>query len=110
MSNYGLVIGLLVVTIAAQRAQGLGSEESVTLGGPVNSGPAPKPTAPRVQGPNPWVSSTRTVPIHTQVHPPATSKLEDLPLKESVSQYGITWTFDQPARVGQFINGDWYVV
>ena len=28
----------------------------------------------------------------------------------SVSQYGITWTFDQPARVGRFVNGDWYVV
>jgi hypothetical protein len=22
----------------------------------------------------------------------------------------ITWTFDKPARVGQFINGDYYVV
>ena len=37
-------------------------------------------------------------------------RLEDLPLKESVSQYGITWTFEKPARVGQFVNGDWYVV
>src|ERR1035437_8629831 len=40
----------------------------------------------------------------------ATAKLDDLPLKESVSQYGITWTFEKPARVGQFITGDWYVV
>jgi len=28
----------------------------------------------------------------------------------SVTQYGITWTFDRPYRVGQFINGDWWVV
>lgn len=28
----------------------------------------------------------------------------------SVSQYGITWTFDKPAKTGQFINGDWWVV
>ena len=28
----------------------------------------------------------------------------------SVTQYGITWTFENPARVGQFVNGDWYVV
>ncbi len=35
---------------------------------------------------------------------------EALPLKTAVSQYGITWTFEKPARVGQFINGDWYVV
>ncbi|MBK9127260.1 MAG: hypothetical protein IPM13_05625 [Phycisphaerales bacterium] len=28
----------------------------------------------------------------------------------SVSQYGITWTFSQPRPVGQFVNGDWWVV
>ena len=31
-------------------------------------------------------------------------------MKGSVSQWGITWTFDRPARVGQFVNGDFYVV
>jgi hypothetical protein len=83
---------------------------SVTLGGPVKSVPAPRPTAPRVVGPDPWVPSTQTVPVYTLDHPPGTPKLEDLALKESVAQYGITWTFDGPARVGRFINGDWYVV
>jgi hypothetical protein len=28
----------------------------------------------------------------------------------SVTKDGITWTFAAPARVGQFINGDYYVV
>ncbi|RYD48323.1 MAG: hypothetical protein EOP85_03780, partial [Verrucomicrobiaceae bacterium] len=28
----------------------------------------------------------------------------------SVSQYGITWTFSQDRPVGQFVNGDWWVV
>jgi hypothetical protein len=28
----------------------------------------------------------------------------------SVSQYGITWTFDKAYTVGQFANGDWWVV
>jgi hypothetical protein len=42
--------------------------------------------------------------------PPATPRLDDLALETSVSQYGITWTFDKPARVGRFVNGDWYVV
>src|SRR5208283_2260374 len=37
-------------------------------------------------------------------------KLDDLPLASSVSQYGITWTFEQPAPAGRFVNGDWYVV
>ena len=48
--------------------------------------------------------------VYTQANAPATPKVDDLPLKQSVSQYGITWTFDKPARVGQFITGDWYVV
>lgn len=29
---------------------------------------------------------------------------------DSISQYGITWTFDKAYPVGQFINGDWWVV
>jgi hypothetical protein len=29
--------------------------------------------------------------------------------RREVSQYGITWTFDKPARTGQFITGDWWV-
>jgi len=30
-------------------------------------------------------------------------------MASSISQYGITWTFDQPYQVGQFVNGDWWV-
>ena len=33
-----------------------------------------------------------------------------LPLSKSVTQYGITWTFEKPVRVGQFVNGDYYVL
>jgi hypothetical protein len=50
------------------------------------------------------------VAVYTKDNAPKTPKLEDLPLKESVTQYGITWTFEKPARAGQFITGDWYVV
>lgn len=52
----------------------------------------------------------RQVVIYTRDHAPMTPKLEEMPLRESVSQYGITWTFERPARVGQFVNGDWYVI
>lgn len=31
-------------------------------------------------------------------------------LRAEVSQYGITWTFAAPARVGRFVTGDWWVV
>ena len=48
--------------------------------------------------------------IYTRDNAPATPKLDALPLKETVSEFGITWSFDKPARVGQFINGDFYVV
>ena len=49
-------------------------------------------------------------PIYTKSNAPAAPKLEDLPLKASVERHGITWTFEKPARCGQFVNGDWYVV
>ena len=65
--------------------------------------PAPKTDAPAIETP------AAAPPTSTKAGPPA-PKLEDLSLKAGVSQYGITWTFDQPARVGQFVNGDWYVV
>ena len=48
--------------------------------------------------------------VYTKDNAPATPKLDALPLEESVSEYGITWTFEKPARAGRFINGDWYVV
>jgi len=49
-------------------------------------------------------------PIYVRDKVPTAPKLKGLPLKESVSQYGITWRFKKPARVGQFAGGDWYVV
>ncbi len=30
--------------------------------------------------------------------------------RKSVSQYGISWTFEEPAITGQFITGDWWVI
>jgi hypothetical protein len=33
-----------------------------------------------------------------------------LAMQQQVSRHGITWTFDQPYPVGQFVNGDWWVV
>ena len=53
------------------------------------------------------VATAGDPPIYTAAAAP---KLEALSLQESVSRWGITWTFEKPARVGQFVNGDWYVV
>jgi hypothetical protein len=33
----------------------------------------------------------------------------DAQMASSLTQYGITWTFDQPYPVGQFVSGDWWV-
>jgi len=41
---------------------------------------------------------------------PIAPKIEDLPLKDSVTRHRITWTFERKVRVGRFVNGDWYVV
>jgi hypothetical protein len=30
--------------------------------------------------------------------------------RSSVTQYGITWTFDKAYEAGQFVTGDWWVV
>ena len=35
---------------------------------------------------------------------------ENVPRANQVSQYGITWKFDRDYPVGQFVNGDWWVV
>src|SRR5205807_843410 len=48
--------------------------------------------------------------VYTRESAPGLPRLDDLPLQKTISQYGITWTFENPAHVGQFVNGDWYVV
>ena len=58
----------------------------------------------------PCAGQEKPIVIYTRANAPAAPKLDELPLKASLSQYGMTWTFDKPARVGQFLNGDFYVV
>jgi hypothetical protein len=48
--------------------------------------------------------------IYTKDNAPKAPELSAMPMKDSVTQYGITWTFDKKAPVGQFVNGDYYVV
>jgi cysteine-rich repeat protein len=50
------------------------------------------------------------VKLYTNNDPPPTPALASLPLLSQVTQHGITWTFSAPARVGRFVNGDYYVV
>lgn len=40
----------------------------------------------------------------------SSSGLAKVDYRKEVSQYGITWTFDKPAKTGRFITGDWWVV
>jgi hypothetical protein len=55
-------------------------------------------------------NATAQVPLYTSSNPPRTPTLTELPLMSSITKDGITWTFAAPVRVGQFINGDYYVV
>ena len=41
---------------------------------------------------------------------PAAPGLDKLEERDTVSQWGVTWTFDKKVPVGQFVNGDYYVV
>jgi hypothetical protein len=50
------------------------------------------------------------VVIYTKGNAVPAPKLAALPQLTSVSQYGITWTFERPVHVGRFVNGDYYVV
>src|SRR3954467_1621740 len=52
----------------------------------------------------------KPIVIYTRTNRPPLPRLEDLPQKSAVSQYGITWRFETPARVGHYISGDCYVV
>src|SRR5438445_4227576 len=44
----------------------------------------------------------RPAVIYTRDNAPATPPPDELSLEDSVLQYGITWTFQRPVRVGQF--------
>ena len=77
---------------------------TTTSGGPTN------PVVKSEADPYAAVEAPPVIPVFTRDTAPTTPGPDDLPARESVSQYGITWTFDRPARVGRFINGDWYVV
>jgi len=83
---------------------------SVTLGGPVKTIPVIEADPYDEKAVAAAMAARRPAVTYTRDNAPATPKLEDLALKKSVSQYGITWTFEKPARVGQFVNGGWYVV
>ena len=48
--------------------------------------------------------------VYTPANAPEAPKPADMERTRSVTQYGITWTFDQKVHVGRFINGDYYVV
>ena len=105
-----VLIGLFVTgTVWAQEEKTIPDAQTPTL---VSK---PKPVRPawtpgRTINKASWDYSGPVSTIYTAANTPATPKLQDLPLKESVEQYGITWTFDKPFRVGQFITGDFYVV
>jgi hypothetical protein len=86
------------------------ADVAIALGGPVKIVPAREADPYDEKTVAADTAVRRPSVIYTRANAPAAPKLEALPLKQSVSQYGITWTFEKPARVGQFINGDWYVV
>ena len=86
------------------------ADMAVTLGGPVKVQPTIEANPYDAKAIAAEMPTTGPITIHTKQNAPPTPGLQDLPLKQNLSQYGITWTFEKPARVGQFVNGDWYLV
>ncbi|MCK4274966.1 MAG: hypothetical protein KAX78_00525, partial [Phycisphaerae bacterium] len=86
------------------------ADMSITLGGPVNVPPMIEADPYDEKALAAEMTTSRPIILHTKVNTPAKPRLEDLSLKQSVSQYGITWTFQESVRVGRFVNGDSYVV
>jgi hypothetical protein len=84
---------------------------SVSLGGPVTMEPLGGEADPYDDAAVAAAASDRRpVPVYTRDNAPAAPKIEELPQRDTVSQYGITWTFERAVHAGRFINGDWYVV
>ena len=67
---------------------------SVTLGGPVKKRPVTEadPYAEAAWAADP--DAGRPAVIYTRASPPPAPRIEELPLERSVTQYGITWTFE----------------
>jgi hypothetical protein len=97
--------------IATEKGQTIWVDDiSVTLGGPAHLIETTEADPYDDKAVAEFAASLPPPVIYTKDHAPATPKLEDLPLQESVSEFGITWRFAQAAPVGRFVNGDWYVV
>ena len=98
------------ITVTPQQGSlGVGEEQQLTVAiDPVVAAALPLGTySPRIRFFNRtnFVGSTvRRVTL--DVTAPASSGT----LASSISQFGITWTFDKDYPVGQFANGDWWVV
>lgn len=60
-----------------------------------------------------YYSAVRAVDLVGNESKPAVSdgtQIDPGQMATSVSQWGFTWTFAEPERVGQFCNGDWWVL
>ncbi|MEX0885372.1 MAG: hypothetical protein WD009_02930 [Phycisphaeraceae bacterium] len=48
--------------------------------------------------------------VYNAANAPDAPTLAEMDWTDSISQYGITWTFSDPVPVGQFLTGDYYIV
>lgn len=53
------------------------------------------------------IAASMSAPLASAQLPPAPPPIQ---LKSQVSQFAFTWTFDRNYGVGQYVNGDWWVI
>lgn len=62
-------------------------------------------------GTSPLLTNTvRVMPTDIFGYLPLVMREEAIPTTNQITQFGITWTFDQECQYGQFANGDYWVV
>ena len=99
-----LVIGLTAGMALAADSQPPADKPMPPAGHKVGDKPPPPPPPPLRQLIEAKLGKQLTADQHTQIKDAMETR------QATVSQYGITWTFDKKYPVGQFLTGDWWVV
>ncbi len=96
----------MIKTISCTVATIISNVPSVTPTTPKTSNPVQAQPLPEPEPAQSSQPSTPSTPAQTPSTPPAQSEGS---MTRTITQYGITWTFDKEYVYGQFANGDYWI-